>query len=58
MCGGCFQEEMARLQQNIEDLKMASGDDTEEDKVASCPRDSPLRLNVQLPNSCHYLMPF
>lgn len=27
------QEEMARLQQNIEELKMASGHDTEEEKV-------------------------
>lgn len=33
MCGCCVQEEMARLQQNIEELKMASGQDAQEEKV-------------------------
>ncbi len=33
MCGCCVQEEMTRLQQNIEELKTASGEDTEEERV-------------------------
>lgn len=33
LCGCCVQEEMVRLQQNIEELKAASGEDTEEEKV-------------------------
>lgn len=31
----CVQEEMARLQQNIEELKAASGQDNDEEKVGS-----------------------
>lgn len=31
--GMCVQDEMARLQQNIEELNPVSGQDTEEEKV-------------------------